>query len=207
MRNLSLTPRAASSGLSRIASRAILVAAAALGLTACAYSDPHQRSYHSYGYGYGSGARVAVGHYPDVVYRTHGSRARAATRPRHVIVPGSYHVVPGHRHVAPRPGYNRKPPHIAPRAPIRPGVRPPHAQGRPGLKPPQRHVRPAARSGRDHARPPRAGHQARPGHIQRPGAGSAGTRRPDARRTVTAGPNERARPPVRTGHQRGGRRR
>lgn len=191
--------RGSSSGLRRIASRTILVTAAALGLTACAYSDPYPR------YGYGSGARVAVGsYYPDVVYRTHGNRTHG-TRPRHAIVPGSYHVVPGHRHVAPRPGYRRKPPHVAPRAPIRPGVRPPHAQGRPGMKPPPHNVRPVARPGRDHARPSaHRRHQARPGYVQRPGADSVSRRRPDARRGTTASRNMRTRPTAGAGHSRGG---
>lgn len=211
MGHLSFKTLAVSSGLRRIATRTIVVTAAAMGLTACAYSDPHHRShsYHSHGYGYGSGARVAMAtHHPDVVYRTHGNRARAVTPRRHVIVPRSHHViVPGGHYVKPRPGHKAKPPHIATRPPLKRGVRPPHARPRPGMAPPHRHARPESRPRQHHAKPSeRPGRHARSGHVQRQ-AGSVGTRRPDARRSATAGTNPRARSHGGYGSRQGGSRR
>lgn len=206
MGRLSFKTFAASRGVTRIASRIIVVTAAATGLTACAYSDPHHRSYsyHSHGYGYGSGTRIAMDtHHPDAVYRTHRNRARVVSPRRHVVVPGTHHVVvPGGHYVKPHPGHSTKPPHMAPRPPVKPGVRPPHAGPRPGTTPPHQHARPESRPGRHHARPEsRPGHHnarpsarpdrhVRPGNVQRP-AGSAGTRRPDAHRSTGVRSNSR----------------
>lgn len=172
MGRLSLKRHAASGDLGRLVSRAVLAGVAALGLTACAYSDPHHRSYsyHSHGYGYGGGTRVAMGqHRPDAVYRTHGNRVHTVKPRRHAVVPGSHHVIiPGGHYVTPRPGYRHKPPHVAPRPGYKPA--PPHAASRSGYRHKAPHAAP--RSAYRH-KPPRAASRS----YTRPGVSTPQARR------------------------------